>query len=115
MPIPSDSTADSTVSNVRLRLLDPLGRAIGGLKYEVRQGAKILTGGITDAEGRVAQFASEIGQTLMVHVEHFASGTMTPIREITPWTEIFSVKLVSGKIKEKATLAQDAGGAGGYK
>lgn len=115
MPIPSDNTADSTVSNVRLRLLDPLGRAIHGLKYEVRQGSKVLADGVTDAEGRVAQFASEIGQTLVVHVEHFASGAMTPIREITPWTEMFSVKLVSGKIKERATLAPDAGSAGGYR
>jgi uncharacterized protein (DUF2345 family) len=51
-----------TTSQVRLKLLDPLGRQIVGLKYQILKGAKIVAQGITDAEGRIQQFESSVGE-----------------------------------------------------
>lgn len=103
-----------TTSQVRLKLLDPLGRAIAGLKYQIRIGSKIIAQGLTDADGRIQQFQSDIGEPLSVQVERFIDGGMKEIRQITPWTERFSVKLVSGKVKEKSSTAPDAGSPGDY-
>ena len=102
-------------SQVRLKLLDPLGRQIVGLKYQILKGAKIVAQGITDAEGRIQQFESSVGDTLSVQVERFIDGRMKEIRQVTPWTERFSVKLVSGKVKEASTTSPNAGAPGQYK
>jgi len=104
-----------TTSQVRLKLLDPLGRQIVGLKYQILKGAKIVAQGITDAEGRIQQFESSVGEPLSVQVERFIDGRMKEIRQVTPWTERFSVKLVSGKVKETSVTSPDAGAAGQYK
>lgn len=104
-----------TTSQVRLKLLDPLGRQIAGLKYQILKGAKIVAQGITDAEGRIQQFESNVGEPLSVQVERFIDGRMKEIRQITPWTERFSVKLVSSKVKETSATSPDAGAAGQYK
>lgn len=107
--------ADDVISTVRLKLLDPLGRAIDGLKYEVRQGTKVVAEGVTDAEGRLQQFTSEIGKALSVQVERFIAGGMKEVRQLTPWSERFSVKLVSGKVKETAVTAPNQGDPGAYR
>jgi hypothetical protein len=104
-----------TTSQVRLKLLDPLGWQIVGLKYQILKGAKIVAQGITDAEGRIQQFESSVGEPLSVQVERFIDGRMKEIRQVTPWTERFSVKLVSGKVKETSVTSPDAGAAGQYK
>lgn len=106
---------DQLVSNVKLKLLDPLGNAIDGLKYQIRQGGKIVAQGVTDGQGRLQQFASHLGKELSVQVEHFTSGAMTEIHALTPWNERMSLKLVSGKVKYKAKLAQDKGAPGAYR
>lgn len=111
----SPDTLDSVLSTVRLKLLDPLGRAISELPYEIREGGRVVAQGVTDAEGRMAQFASKVGTPLAVHVQHFVSDGMKQIREITPWCESFAVKLVSGKVKERTTMTPDAGDPGAYR
>ncbi len=108
---------DDLASTVRLRLVDPLGRAIEGLKYEVRQGGRVLSRGVTDAEGRLKQFGTTVGQGVSVMVEQFLTSQMTEIRKLVPWNERFSASLVSGKIKQTARSAEHkpaAPAAGSY-
>jgi|JI10StandDraft_1071094.scaffolds.fasta_scaffold62055_2 GH24 family phage-related lysozyme (muramidase)/LysM repeat protein len=105
---------DIALSDVRLKLLDPLGQAISGLQYQIKEGTKVISRGITDAEGRIQQFNTQIGKTLSVEVERFVGRGMKQIREITPWTEKFSVKLASGKVKQTATITEDKGSPGPY-
>lgn len=105
---------DIALSDVRIRLLDPLGQAISGLAFQIKEGTKVITRGITDAEGRIQQFNSQIGKTLSIEVTRFVGRGMKQICEITPWTEKFSVKLVSSKVKQTATISEDKGAAGTY-
>lgn len=103
------------ISRVRIKLVDPTGRAIGKLKFQVKQGKRTVLQGETDQEGRIKEFSSRTGAPLSINVERFTTKDMKCIRELTPWTEIFSVVLVSGKIKEKMTLEPDKGAAGSYR
>ncbi len=106
---------EQLASTVKLKLLDPFGNAIDGLKYQVLRGGKIVAHGVTDGQGRIQQFASHLGKELSVQVEHFTSGAMTQIHQLTPWNEKMSLKLVSGKVKYKTQLAPDKGSAGEYR
>jgi GH24 family phage-related lysozyme (muramidase)/LysM repeat protein len=106
---------ESLISNVRVKLLDPLGRAIDGLRYQVRQGARIVAAGVTDGDGKVRQFTTEIGKPVTIHVAHFVHQGMKQISEFKPWNSNFSVKLVSGKVKHKVPLKLHQGDPGGYK
>lgn len=108
-------SAEEIVSSIRLKLLDPLGQSIAGLKYQIRQGQRIVAKGITDAQGRVQEFASHLGKELSIQVEHFTTGAMTQIHALTPWNERHSLKLVSGKIKQQTTLTKDQGPTGAYR
>ena len=109
------NSAEEIVSSIRLKLLDPLGQSIAGLKYQIRQGQRIVAKGITDGQGRVQEFASHIGKELSIQVEHFTTGAMTQIHALTPWNERHSLKLVSGKIKQQTTLTKDQGPTGAYR
>lgn len=111
----STSEIEQLVSSVKIALLDPFGHAIDGLKYKILQGEKIVARGMTDGHGRVQQFASELGKELSIQVEHFTTGAMTQIHQLTPWNEKMSLKLVSGKVKYKTQLAADKGTPGDYK
>lgn len=109
------SELEQLVSTVKLKLLDPFGNVIDGLKYQICRGGKIITHGVTDGQGRIQQFASHLGKELSVQVEHFTTGAMTQIHQLTPWNEKMSLKLVSGKVKYKTQLAQDKGSPGDYR
>lgn len=109
------SELEQLASTVKLKLLDPFGKAIDGLKYQVVQGGKIVARGVTDGQGQIQQFVSQLGKELSVQVEHFTTGGMKQIHELTPWNEKMSLKLVSGKVKQKTTLALDEGAPGEYK
>lgn len=111
----STSEIEKLVSSVKIALLDPFGHAIDGLKYKILQGEKIVARGITDGHGRVQQFASELGKELSIQVEHFTTGAMTQIHQLTPWNEKMSLKLVSGKVKYKTQFSADKGAPGDYK
>lgn len=112
---PKQSSSDQLLSNVRLRLLDPMGKNIEGLKYQVRDGQKIVAKGITDAQGAIEAFTSLIGQRLTVHVQRFGTEEMKAIKNIVPWAEDFRLKLVSGKVKDKLNAEKDQGTPGTYK
>jgi GH24 family phage-related lysozyme (muramidase)/LysM repeat protein len=112
---PKKTAIDEVISTVSVKLLDPLGKGIEGLKYQIRDGQKIVSKGATDAEGTIASFVSAIGSVLTVHVERFGTEEMKLIKKLTPWSEDFGVKLVSGKVKEKVKTQQDAGDPGAYK
>ena len=85
--------------SVSVKLLDVLGNPIVGLTYRIMAGTVAVAKGVTDGNGKMQSFSSVIGTPLSVHVEHFLSGAMTPIRTFTPWQQKFPVKLVSGKFK----------------
>lgn len=107
--------SDKIPSKVALRLVDPLGKNIIGLKYEVRDVLRIVAKGVTDAEGKLASFTSVIGTILTVHVERFGTQEMKLIKKIIPWSEDFRMKLVSGKRKDKLIPQKDEGHPGTYK
>lgn len=109
-----DELEESALSNIRLKLLDAIGRSIGGLRYHVIAGSKIISQGTTDAEGKIHEFQTQIGKPFTVEVERFVGRGMKKIREITPWTENFSVKLASSKILENTSLIEDKGTPGPY-
>ena len=109
------TTYDELKSTVRLRLLDPLGKSIEGLKYQIREGEKIIAKGVTDGKGNISSFVSRIGTELTVHVEHFASAEMKEVKKLIPWAEDFRVRLLSGKVKEEVKAKPDAGAPGQYK
>lgn len=109
------SELEQLVSTVKLKLLDPFGNAIDGLKYQINRGGKIVAQGVTDGQGRIQQFASQLGKEVSVQVEHFTTGTMTQIHQLTPWNEKMSIKLVSGKVKYLTQLAPDKGSPGEYR
>jgi GH24 family phage-related lysozyme (muramidase)/LysM repeat protein len=106
---------EALVSNVRVKLLDPIGRAIDGLRYQVKQGMRVIATGVTDGEGKIAQFATELGKPVSIHVAHFLHDGMKQISEFKPWNSSFSVKLVSGKVKHKVPLKLHQGSSGAYK
>ena len=106
---------EQLVSTIKLKLLDPFGNAIDGLKYQIKRGEKIVAQGVTDSQGRMQQFASHLGTELSVQVEHFTTGAMKQIHQLTPWNEKMSLKLVSGKVKYKTQLSQDKGPEGDYR
>lgn len=111
----SPTELEQLASTVKLKLLDPFGKAIDGLKYQISQGGKIVAHGVTDGQGQIQQFVSHLGKKLSVQVEHFTTGAMTEIQQLTPWNEKMSLKLVSNKVKHKTQLAQDKGSPGDYK
>ena len=106
---------DELKSTVSVRLLDPLGRSIEGLKYQVRQGQKIVAKGVTDSKGNITSFVSRIGTELSVHVEHFTTAEMKEVKKLIPWAENFRVRLLSGKVKEEVKARPDAGNPGPYR
>lgn len=112
---PQKSLTDEVASTVQIRLLDPLGKSIEGLKYQIREGQKIVAKGVTDAEGNISAFVSRVGAQLSVHVERFATEEMKHVKTIIPWAEDYRVKLLSGKVKEKVKLEKDAGDPGKYR
>lgn len=109
------SELEQLVSTVKLKLLDPFGNAIVGLKYQISRGGKIVTQGVTDGQGRIQQFATQLGKEISVQVDHFTTGTMTQIHQLTPWNEKMSLNLVSGKVKFETQLASDKGSPGEYR
>lgn len=106
---------ESIASKVNLTLLDPLGKSIAGLKYQIKHGAEVIAEGVTDGQGKIAAFTSEVGKELAVHVERFTTGEMKQIKTVIPWAEQFAVKLLSGKVKHQVELKKDAGAPGAYK
>jgi hypothetical protein len=106
---------EQLASTVKIKLLDPFGNAIGSLKYQILRGGKIVAQGVTDGQGQLQRFTSHLGKEISVQVEHFTTGAMTEIYQLTPWNEKMSLKLVSGKIKYKTHLAQDKGSPGDYR
>lgn len=114
MPI---QTKDITtpMSDVRIKLLDPLGQGIEGLKYQINKGARIVAKGVTDGQGKIAPFASELNVPLTLYVKRFGSDEMKMIKTFIPWSEFFPVKLLSSKVKELMKLVEDEGAPGKYK
>lgn len=108
------SLADQVLSNVRLRLIDPLGKNIAGLAYQIQDGQKIVAKGVTDAQGAMTAFTSSIGRLLTVHVQRFGTNEMKAIKTIIPWAEDFRLKLVSSKVKQTVSTVKDQGNPGGY-
>ena len=102
-------------SNVRLKLIDPLGKKIEGLKYEVKKDGQVIAKGKTDAQGKIKPFNSELGAMIDLYVARFDSGEMKKIKTLIPWSEVFSIKLLSSKVKESAELVKHDGDAGEYK
>lgn len=113
----SNKEAPSTdlASEVKVKLIDPLGNSIEGLKYQIREGGKIVAKGVTDGNGSITKFVSRVGAQLEVYVERFASDGMKQIRTLVPWAENFSVKLASGKVKQTIKSTADKGSPGDYK
>ncbi|MFB9245845.1 LysM peptidoglycan-binding domain-containing protein [Massilia antarctica] len=107
--------ADDLSCAVRVKLLDPLGEYLQGLKYQVREGQKIVAKGTTDAKGNIKAFDSTVGAELSVYVERFASDDMKLIRMLSPWSEDYRVKIVSGKVLEELTVTEDKGAPGEYR
>jgi GH24 family phage-related lysozyme (muramidase)/LysM repeat protein len=114
MSDPVKTPHDELKSTVSVRLLDPLGKSIEGLKYQIKQGEKIVAKGITDSKGNISSFISQIGTELSLHVERFATEEMKEVRKLIPWAEDFRVKLLSGKVKEEVTAKKDSGPPGAY-
>lgn len=100
---------------VKVKLIDPLGSSIVDLPYQIKAGGKIIAKGVTDAQGNISTFFSELGKELTVHVQRFASDEMKMIKTLVPWSDRFSVKLVSGKVKKDVKLTEDKSAPGPYK
>jgi len=105
---------DALTSIVNIKLVDPLGKRIAGLPYQVRQGTQIVARGVTNAEGKFSSFASIIGTILTVYVERFGTNEFKAIKKIIPWSEDFRIKLVSEKRKDKLNAQEHQGDPGGY-
>jgi hypothetical protein len=102
-------------STITLTFLDPLGRCIGGLKYQIGKEGNIFIRGVSNAKGECRTFNSEIGTLLTVEVACFGSDEMKAIKSFTPLQKTFSAKLISGKIKETITLQEAVGEPGPYR
>lgn len=106
---------DVVRSVVNLKLVDPLGKAIAGLRYQVRQGERIVSRGTTDTKGKLSTFESIVGTILAVYVERFGTTEFKEIKKIIPWSEDFRIKLVSEKWKKKLDADEHEGKAGEYR
>lgn len=106
---------DTPMSDVRIRLLDPLGHGIEDLKYHIKNGPKIVTKGVTDGQGKLKPFTSPINVPLTLYVKRFSSDEMKKIKTFIPWSEFFPVKLMSSKVKELMEFVEDDGAPGQYK
>lgn len=115
MTNPEMNDPESLESKVKVKLLDPLGRAIDGLKYHIMDGEKIVAKGVTDGQGNISPLLSKIGTSLTLYVERFANAEMKMVKTFKPWAADFSIKLLSGKVKEEIPLVKDSGDKGQYK
>lgn len=106
---------DTQMSDVRIKLLDPLGHGIEGLKYQIKKGAQIIAKGVSDSQGRIKPFTSPINVPLTLYVKRFSSDEMKMIKTFIPWSEVFPVKLLSSKVKELMELVEDEGAPGQYR
>jgi hypothetical protein len=102
-------------STITLTFLDPLGRSIGGLKYQIAKGKEVFIRGVSNEKGECRPFTSEIGALLTVEVACFGSDQMKAIKSFTPSQRKFSAKLISGKIKETIILRDATGEPGPYR
>ncbi|WP_082507558.1 glycoside hydrolase family protein [Duganella sp. Root336D2] len=105
---------DALRSIVNVKLVDPFGKRIAGLRYQVRQGTQIVARGVTNTEGKFSSFASIIGTILTVYVERFGTNEFKEIKKIIPWSEDFRIKLVSEKRKENLNAKEHQGNPGNY-
>jgi GH24 family phage-related lysozyme (muramidase)/murein DD-endopeptidase MepM/ murein hydrolase activator NlpD len=110
-----NSDQENLKSKVNLQLLDPLGKGIANLAYQIMRNGKIISKGTTDAKGSIKSFISQIGDPLTLHVTKFSSNEMKLVKTLIPWAEDFSVKLLSGKVKKEIPLEKDTGEPGRYK
>lgn len=106
---------DVVRSVVNVKLVDPLGKAIDGLRYQVRQGIRVVSRGTTDTKGKLTTFESIVGTILSVYVERFGSTEFKEVKKIIPWSEDFRIKLVSEKWKKKLDANEHEGAPGRYK
>lgn len=102
-------------STITLTFLDPLGRRIEGLKYQIAAGGEIFIRGVSNDKGECRPFTSKIGALLTVEVARFGSDEMKVIKSFTPLQSKFSAKLVSGKIREMMILQKAVGDPGPYR
>lgn len=109
------SDTENKKSTVKIALVDPHGKGIGDLDYYIKLAGKIVAKGKTNPFGEIDSFVTEINSLLSVYVKRFATDEMKHIKTIIPWSEKFSLKLVSSKKKEEVTLAKSEGEAGSYK
>lgn len=109
------SDTENKKSTVKIALVDPHGKGIGDLDYYIKLAGKIVAKGKTNPLGEIDSFVTEINSLLSVYVKRFATDEMKHIKTIIPWSEKFSLKLVSSKKKEEVALLEDEGGAGSYK
>lgn len=100
---------DVVRSVVNVKLVDPLGKAIDGLRYQVRQGIRVVSRGTTDTKGKLTTFESIVGTILSVYVERFGSTEFKEVKKIIPWSEDFRIKLVSEKWKKKLDANEHEG------
>ena len=105
---------DALRSIVNVKLVDPLGKHIVGLRYQVRQGTQVVARGVTNGDGKFSSFASIIGTVLTVYVERFGTNEFKEIKKIVPWSDDFRIKLVSEKRKEKLQAQEHQGNPGNY-
>lgn len=115
MPDTQKNSTTNEDSVVKVQLLDPLGNAITNLVYEVKDQGRVVAKGMTDAQGNIQSFMSAIGKELTLHVKRFASDEMKMIKTLVPWADQFSVKLLSGKVREKAPAEPAKAAPGPYK
>ena len=115
MTNPQITTPAELSSKVQIKLQDPHGNGIEGLKYQILEGSKIVAKGVTGSKGDIVPFMSKIGCLLTVHVKRFGSEEMKQIKTVIPWSEDFRIKVLSGKRKEKLPLAPSNGSPGDYK
>ncbi|MEN9866184.1 MAG: hypothetical protein RL748_1774, partial [Pseudomonadota bacterium] len=106
---------EEIASKVKLALHDPLGKGIEGLKYQIKHGAQVIAEGVTDAEGKVAAFASKVGAELTLHVERFTTNEMKHVRSFVPTAKQYSAKVLSAKVKHEVPLKKDKDAPGDYK
>lgn len=106
---------DLVRSVVNVKLVDPLGKAIEGLRYQVRQGVRVVSRGTTDGKGKLTTFESFVGTILTVYVERFGTNEFKEIKKIIPWSEDFRIKLVSEKWKKKLDADEHEGQPGSYR
>ncbi|WP_158206651.1 glycoside hydrolase family protein [Pseudoduganella flava] len=84
------------------------------MKYLVLDQGRIVAKGVTDAKGNIEKFVAKIGTELSLHVERFGTDEMKKVKTLVPWADQFSVKLLSGKVKQEVPLQEAKGNAGEY-